>query len=166
MLPTFINDRQTTVCQASIIWYYALLHSVSVKALSANKQRVSQFLSRVFFLDNFLIFLHFVLLPSDRWDFFLNFFFSFFRGRCNAYLSACICKGTGKADTIPAPAALASGEFPMASCQAAMSTVCLHTKWLLALCWRAQTIRGSSLPVDHQEICMPTGENSLGLTIM
>lgn len=38
-------------------------------------------------------------------------------------------KGTGAmADIIPAPAALAEGESPVAPCRAAVSIVCLHTE--------------------------------------
>lgn len=43
------------------------------------------------------------------------------------YLSVFL-KAQARHDIIPAPAALAEGESPVAPCRAAMSIVCLHTE--------------------------------------
>lgn len=122
-----------------IICYYPLLSSISVKVLSIQEQRV------LFF---FLFYLNSELLPSDRPAGKSSF--------CDVYLLGCIFKGTGDAAIIPTLAVLAEGRFPMAPCRAAMSAVCLHTKWLRALCCRAQRISSSFLPKDHHGIWMST----------
>lgn len=90
----------------------------------------------------------------------------FLGGRWSVYLPECIFKGAGEADIIPAPAALAEGESPVAPCRAAMSIVCLHTEWPRALCFPSSeneqliTTRGPS-----GNLCA-NQENSLGSAIM
>lgn len=87
MLPTFINDRQTTVCQASIIWYYVLLRSISVQ----NKQTIGRLISFSCVFGLFFFFFKFSVVAL--WQACREVIF--FRSR--TCLSECIFKGPGKA---------------------------------------------------------------------
>lgn len=76
--PTFINDRQTTACQASIIWCYALLRSISAKALSQNKQQVPSISLHILFYFFGLLFYFFKFHIVALWQACGEVFFFFF----------------------------------------------------------------------------------------
>lgn len=143
------TDRQRYVKRVS----FGIIHS-SVRYLLKHCQHTH---NRSFFFLFLLFYSNSELFPCDR-----HAGKSFFS---DVYLLWCISKGIGEAAIIPSLIALAEGEFPMAPCRGAMSTVCLHTEWLPALCCRAQRISSSSLPKDHHGIWMSTRKYSLGVTI-
>lgn len=123
-----MTDRQRYVKQASC----GITHSFTLYlwklCRQINNASLSLFLVFHFFsLANFSYFWEFVLLPSDSQDFIC--LFLFWRKMQRLFVWVSFFKDTGEADTLPAPAALASGEFPVAPCQAAMSTV-LFTYWM------------------------------------
>lgn len=151
------TDRQQHVKQAS----FGIIHSFLRYLL---KHRQHTYNSFFFFFSVVFYFILFKFRVGALWQAcreIILFFIFFVMSICPGVF----LKVRGEAAIIPALTALAEGEFPMAPCRAAMSTVCLHSEWLRALCCRAQRISSSSLPKNHHGIWMSTTEYSLGLTI-
>ncbi len=119
-----MTDRQRHVRQASFGIMFSSAPYLRRLCRKTNNRSLN-FLFFLIFLACFFIYFFKILcccpLTGLRGSHFLG-------GRCSVYLPECIFKGAGEADIIPAPAALAEGESPVAPCRAAMSIVCLHTE--------------------------------------